>query len=148
MGRLTGIPHFLTEYAWEEEKEDGRALRRARKELSADHDPLEDGEDDPVKACQRIIAQRMQRQSAGRLLRRTVSSKDWEGNPLVALPPCKIIHVTLDLTPRELEIITSNGEALKDTCVSRKRYIVTILTNPQCRYGKSGHEAHHEGLLY
>lgn len=118
MGRLTGIPHFLTEYAWEEEKEDGRALRRARKEVPADHDPLEDNEHDPVKLCQVTIAQRMQRQSAGHLLRRTVSSKDWQGNPLVALPECKIIHVTLDLTPRELEIITSNGQALKEKCVS------------------------------
>ena len=33
MGRMTGILHFLTQYAWEEEKEDTRALRRARKEV-------------------------------------------------------------------------------------------------------------------
>lgn len=118
MGRLTGIAHFLSEYGLEEEKEDTRALRRARKESPGGSDPQDDNEDDPVRTCQLAIAQRMQRQTAKHLLRRTVNSKDWQGKPLVALPPCKIIHVTLDLTPRELEIITSNGEALKETCVS------------------------------
>ena len=118
MGRLTGISHFLTEYAWQEEKEDMRALRRARKESPDDHDPLEDNDEHPVKQCQLKIAERMKKQSAGHLLRRTVDSKDWKGNPLVTLPPCKIIHVTLDLTPRELEIITSNGQALKEKCAS------------------------------
>lgn len=118
MGRLTGIPHFLTEYAWEEEKEDSRVLRRARKELPDDYDPMEENEDDPVKACQVSVAQRMQKQCAGHLLRRAVTSKDWKGNSLVALPPCKIIHATLDLTPRELNIITSNGQALQEKFVS------------------------------
>ncbi|KAF9470636.1 hypothetical protein BDN70DRAFT_901952, partial [Pholiota conissans] len=115
MARLTGIPHFTTEYAWAEEKEDGCALRRARKDAPADYDPLDDNDEDPVRICQVSIAQRIQRQTRGHLLRRTVDSKDWRGNPLIPLPPCKIVHVTLDLTPRELEIITKNGQALKES---------------------------------
>ena len=34
MGRLTGVPHFFTEEAHQEEKNDTNNLRRARKELA------------------------------------------------------------------------------------------------------------------
>ncbi|KAF8153559.1 hypothetical protein BJ912DRAFT_868663 [Pholiota molesta] len=115
MGRLTGIPHFLSDDAWEEEKEDTRSLRRARegKEPSADND--EENDQDQVKLCQIAIAERMNRQSKGHVLRRTLNSLNWEGHPLVPLPPCETIHAYLDLTPRELKIITANGQSLKET---------------------------------
>lgn len=148
MGRMTGILHFLTQYAWEEEKEDTRALRRARKEAPDNYDPLEDSDDDPVKACQVAIAQRMQKQTAGHLLCRTVNSKDWQGNPLVSLPPCKIVHVTLDLTPRELEIITSSGQALKEKSVSHISYILIDLIISQRWHSQSGDETHYKEFLY
>lgn len=117
MGRLTGIPHFLDDEAWEEEKEDTRAVRRARegKDLPNPNVPLEEDNRDPVKACQIAIAQRMNRQSQGHVLRRTVKSLNWIGQALVPLPPCETIHAYLDLTPRELKIITANGQALKET---------------------------------
>ena len=148
MGRMTGILHFLTQYAWEEEKEDTRALRRARKEAPDNYNPLEDSDDDPVKACQVAIAQRMQKQTAGHLLCRTVNSKDWQGNPLVSLPPCKIVHVTLDLTPRELEIITSSGQALKEKSVSYISYILIDLIISQRWHSQSGDETHYKEFLY
>ena len=34
MGRLCGIPHFLSEEAYAEEKLDDKVLRRAKKELA------------------------------------------------------------------------------------------------------------------
>lgn len=114
MGRLTGIPHFLHEGAWEEEKEDMRSLRRARKELPDDYDPLEENEQDPIKLCQVVIAQRMQQQSQGHILRRTLDSLNWKGKPLVRLPKCKTAYAYLDLTPRELKIITASGQSLKE----------------------------------
>lgn len=119
MGRLTGIPFFLTSAAYEEEKEDTRTLRRARegKSLSADDDAVEENVQGRVKVLQVAIAQRMHRQSEGQILRRTAESLDWEGNTLVPLPPCETIHAYLDLTPRELKIITANGQSLKERSV-------------------------------
>ncbi|KAF9470036.1 hypothetical protein BDN70DRAFT_902436, partial [Pholiota conissans] len=115
MGRLTGIAHFLTLAAYEEEKEDIRTLRRARKEIPDDYDPLDENDQDPIKLCQVIIAQRMQRQTSGHVLRRTIDSKNWRGKALVPLPPCETIYCYLDLTPRELTIITANGQSLKES---------------------------------
>ncbi|KAF8951749.1 P-loop containing nucleoside triphosphate hydrolase protein, partial [Flammula alnicola] len=115
MGRLTGIPYFLTEAAFHDEKEDMRNLRRARKDLPDDYDPLEENDEDPIKLCQVVIAQRMQQQSQGHILRRTIDSKNWKGKALVPLPPCTTIYGYLDLTAREVTIITANGQSLKDS---------------------------------
>lgn len=119
MGRLTGIHHFLSEEAYEEEKEDLRSLRRARSELPKDYNPLEENDQDPIKLCQVIIAQRMQRQFEGHILRRTTESKNWMGEALVPLPPCDTVYANLDLTPRELRVITLNGQALKERYVAK-----------------------------
>ena len=115
MGRLVGVPYFFTADAHQEEKNDAASLRRAKKELPEDYNPLDgDGEDDPVKACQVLIAQRMQAQFQGRVIRRTIDSKDWEGNLLLNLPPYSAQHAILDLTPREMAIISAKAEAVKD----------------------------------
>lgn len=114
ISRLTGIPHFFTEVAWEEEKDDMRALRRARKALPADYNPLEENDQDPIKLCQVVIAQRMQLQSHGHVIRRTTESLNWQGKPLISLPECTTVHAYLDLTPRELKIITANGQSLQE----------------------------------
>ena len=58
MGRLTGVEHFFTEQAFQEEKGDNNDIRRARKEQT--HDDLIDDsdnngggdDDDPVKIIQ------------------------------------------------------------------------------------------------
>lgn len=114
MGRLTGIAHFLSAEAYEEEKDDNRSLRRARKELPDDYDPLKENDHDPIKLYQVTVARRMQRQFQGHILRRTIDSKNWLGKALVPLPPCNTIYANLNLTPRELRIITANGQALKE----------------------------------
>jgi TATA-binding protein-associated factor len=114
MGRLTGVPHFFTEDAHQEEKNDAANLRRAKKELSDDYDPINDDDDDPIKLCQVSIAQRMQAQFQGRIIRRTIDSKDWEGRLLLNLPPYKAIHVILNLTEREMAVISAKAEAVKD----------------------------------
>ena len=112
MGRLTGVPHFFTEEAHQEEKNDVANLRRARREKADDDD--EDDEDDPVKLCQYSIAQRMQAQFEGRVIRRTIDSKDWQGRVLLNLPPYKAIHAILDLTERETALIAKKAEEVKD----------------------------------
>lgn len=114
MGRLTGISHFFEPAAWEEEKDDMRALRRARKEIPVDYNPLEENDQDPIKLCQVVIAQRMQSQSQGHILRRTAESLNWKGKALIELPECVTVYGYLDLTPRELKIITANGQSLKE----------------------------------
>lgn len=116
MGRLTGVAHFFTEDAHQEEKNDAMDLRKARKEQMLDdydeNDNLNDGE--PVKLCQYSIAQRMQGQFEGRVIRRTIDSKDWRGESLLKLPPYKSIHAILDLTERETALIEAKAEKVKD----------------------------------
>jgi hypothetical protein len=117
MGRLTGVPHFFSEEAHQEEKNDTNNLRRARKELTQDDYDENDNDidnDDPVKLCQYSIGQRMQTQFEGRVIRRTINSKDWEGRFLLNIPPYKSIHAILDLTERETALIEAKAEEIKD----------------------------------
>lgn len=67
MGRLTGVAYFSSEDAHQEEKNDNMNLRRARKEqMQDDYDEDDDDKnDDPIKMCQYLIAQRMQVQFQG-----------------------------------------------------------------------------------
>jgi len=105
MGRLVHIPFFLTERSIDEEKHDMASIRRARSSLPLGYDPLNDDENDPIKMCYATIARRMQDQFQGRILRRTVVSIDWEGNPLIKLEPYKTIMVKMRLEKREMEIL-------------------------------------------
>ncbi|KAF9470773.1 hypothetical protein BDN70DRAFT_939435 [Pholiota conissans] len=114
MGRLTGLECFSNTAAYHEEKEDLRELRRARKEMQDLGDTADDNEQDFVKLCQIKIAQRMQHQSAGHIIRRTTASLNYKGEELVPLPPCETVYVYLDLTKRELKIITAIGQNLEE----------------------------------
>jgi hypothetical protein len=117
MGRLTGVGHFFSEDAHLEEKNDAMNLRKARKEqFQDDYDDHgnENDDDDPIKLCQYSIAQRMQGQFQGRIIRRTIDSKDWQGQSLLKLPPYKSIHAILDLTERETALIAAKAEEVKD----------------------------------
>ena len=122
MGRLTGVPHFFSEEAHREEKGDAMNLRKARKEQVVDDDSdnengNERDDDDPMKLCQYSIAQRMQGQFQGRVIRRTVESKDWQGQSLLKIPPYKSVHAILDLTERETALIAAKAEEVKDSLV-------------------------------
>lgn len=81
MGRLAGIKHFLSQDAWAEEKADSADLRRAKK------DAADEQVNDSLKRLQVEISLRHQSRFEGRLVRRTVDSKDWEGKVLIDLPP-------------------------------------------------------------
>jgi hypothetical protein len=114
MGRLTGMSHFFTEEAHQEEKNDISNLRKAKKEQPEDDYDKEAEDDDPIKSCQNSIAQRMQARFEGRVIRRTIDSKDWKGNSLLNLPPYKAIHAILNLTERETAVIAKKAEEVKD----------------------------------
>ena len=106
MGRLVGIPHFFTTKAIDEERDDQAELRRSKALWDEDHDPLdvEQNEDDPVRFTKLAIARRMQGQFEQRILRRTVDSKNSEGEALISLPKCHEHIVVLQLQEFELEI--------------------------------------------
>lgn len=110
MGRLVGIPHFFTEEALAEEKADAATIRRAK----ADDDVDGVVELDPSVVA---IAQRMQRQFQGRIIRRTKDSLDWKGEKLIPLPPYKEHLLILKLTPRETEIVSELADKVKERCV-------------------------------
>jgi len=115
MGRLIHIPFFLTERSVEEEKQDMASIRRTRSNLPPDYDPLNDDDDDPIRVCYTNIARRMQGQFDGRILRRTVRSVDWEGKPLLKLPPCETIMVKLQLEDREMKIMDHLAAKVRKT---------------------------------
>jgi hypothetical protein len=114
VGRLTGVAHFFSEAAHQEEKNDVSNVRRAKKEVDDNSQMLDDDEDDPIKLCQVSIAQRMQTQFQGRVIRRTIDSKDWKGRLLLNLPPYHAIHAILNLTEREMDIISEKAKKVKD----------------------------------
>jgi hypothetical protein len=104
LGRVLGVTHFLTEDSFVEEKEDLAAVRKARKM-----------NDDGISIRQTQIETviRMQSQFTGHILRRTAASLDWQGNPLLTLPPHKDIIGILSLTQREIDIIDERAEIAK-----------------------------------
>ncbi|KIL57929.1 hypothetical protein M378DRAFT_181480 [Amanita muscaria Koide BX008] len=78
LGRLLGIPHFRSETAVKEEKDDNAAFRHARK---LDDDGLES------RQAQVEAVRRMQAQFSGHILHRTVDSRNWKGQTLLDLLP-------------------------------------------------------------
>ena len=56
----------------------------------------------------------MQAQFEGRVIRRTIDSKDWQRWQLLSLPPYRAIHAILDLTERETAVISAKAEEVKD----------------------------------
>lgn len=104
IGRLIGVPHFLTETACDEEKEDSALFRRAKK-MDDDGRSLLSAQVDSVR--------RMQKQFLGSILRRTTDSINWCGQTLLNLPPHEDIVGILNLTKRETDIINERAEAAK-----------------------------------
>lgn len=109
MGRLLGIAHFLSEQAYSEEKDDTSLIRQTKRIISEESDG-----NNALKECQVTIAQRMQEHFAGRILRRTGNSLDWNGNALITLLPYEDIPVIVKPTPREMEIITALADNVKE----------------------------------
>lgn len=111
MGRLVGIPHFLSMDALDEERADTTAIRKA-KDFEADG---EEGEES--QQVQTEIALRMQKMFEGRIICRTASSKDWKGEDLIKLPGHEEVLLVVKPTDREMEIITEHADNTKASCV-------------------------------
>ncbi|EAU80360.1 hypothetical protein CC1G_12776 [Coprinopsis cinerea okayama7 len=124
MGRMVGIPHFFQREAYEEERADANALRRAKLERTEDFDE-EDG-DDPVRSLQIVISARLQAKFQGLLIKRAPDSLDFEGKPLIALPPLRVIHGLVKLTERERELIEEVTEhGLESASIANSRNITS-----------------------
>jgi hypothetical protein len=95
-----------------EEKEDAAALRKAKKRD-------DDGISEKIAKIETV--RRMQSQFVGHILRRTPASLDWQGNPLLTLPPHKDVIGILDLTQREIDIINERAE------IAKARYVIRFL---------------------
>jgi len=116
MGRLLGLPYFLSEEALAEQKADAATIRRTRVDLD------DSTEGNLAKDLQMVIAQRMQVRFDGHILRRTVESLDWKKEPLVSLPPYEDIMIVVKPTAREMEIISELADGVKE------RYVVLDFT--------------------
>jgi len=101
---MVGIRHFFDELSYKEEREDAKRLYQAKKSNSQGHNVLAENI--------RVIWQHQQHLS-GHFLRRTTSSVDYNGIPLLDLPPYQEIVGLLKLTEREMAIITEHAEAAK-----------------------------------
>jgi len=104
MARLVGIPHFSTEKAHLEEKNDATNTRRLKK--------LDD-DGESLLAEQLKAVKRLQAHLVGHFLRRTTESRNWENKVLLPLPPYVEILGVLTLTERETTIVQSCAEAAK-----------------------------------
>jgi TATA-binding protein-associated factor len=118
MGRLTGIPYFLTEASHTEEKDDETAIRKAKK--------LDD-DGETALAEQLAAVKRRQTQMEGRFLRRSTDSLDYNGSVLVPLPPYKEILGVVKLTERETDIIQERAAAAKAQSVPHFVVLYPIL---------------------
>jgi hypothetical protein len=105
MARLVGVPHFFTELAITEEKDDAAAIRRAK--------TMED-DGQSLRVAQIEAVRRMQKQFKRSVLRRTTDSRNWEGQTLLDLHPHQDIIGVLELTKREKDIIAERAEAAKE----------------------------------
>lgn len=119
MGRLVGLPYFFSQEAFGQERTDSSDIRRARSSASAAD--VSSG-DEEVQACQRLIAQRIQQQLDGHMLRRTTGSLNWKQEILINLPPYKEIAVVVKPTEREMTIISELADRVKE------RYILISVT--------------------
>jgi len=115
MGRLIGVPYFFSAEAFDDDKADTAALRKAKKEASEEMD-----EDDIVANSPRVrrvqieSSLRMQAHFEGRIIRRTTESVDWQGNRLLNLPPITRIKAVVKLTDREMVIINDLAAHAKE----------------------------------
>ncbi len=115
MGRLVGIPCFLSDKAYQEEKNDQAQIRKAKKAILEEDDPADESpEKENLRRLQLAIAMRMAEQFRDYIIRRTVDSKDWEGKSLLNLPPFKTVLGVVEITKREMSIILQLAEAAKE----------------------------------
>jgi hypothetical protein len=104
LGRLIGIPYFLTEASFTDEKNDMNRFRRAR---NLDDDGI------ALRLAQVEAVRRVRQYFDGHMIRRTTESTDWEAKKLIDLPPHKEIIGVLALTERETNIIQDRAEAAR-----------------------------------
>lgn len=108
MGRLVGMPYFSSQEAFTQQQRDGADIRRAQRTKSKDSE-LTEGMDG-VQLLQVRISHRLQSQFEGRVIRRTPTSNNPVGRPLIDLPPLSIVYGALRLTSRELALIENVTE--------------------------------------
>lgn len=111
MGRLVGVPHFSTPAAKDEDRDDLRTFRKARREqqeqeqLSTSLDPMDDKE----RRAKVEVAKRMQKRFTVFhdqmvlvfIVRRTLNSLNWRGDTLLSLPGYDLYNLLLNLNQRE-----------------------------------------------
>lgn len=117
MARLLGIPYFQTDASVEETRQDNSDLRKAKKM------------DDNGLSAHRVqikAVRRIQQQFQGHVLRRTTNSRNWQGNPLLNIPPHKDIIGILTLTDRETEILAQRAEDAKAKSVLNTLFVFIL----------------------
>ncbi|KAG5649443.1 hypothetical protein H0H81_003855 [Sphagnurus paluster] len=113
MGRLIGIPHFLSEDALHEERADTTAIRKAK------GFEVDDGEGEELRQVQSEMALHMQKKFQGRIISRKSSSKDWKGEALITLPGYDDVLLVVNPTAREMEIIPNTLTIQRNRAYSR-----------------------------
>ncbi|KAH6899432.1 P-loop containing nucleoside triphosphate hydrolase protein [Coprinopsis sp. MPI-PUGE-AT-0042] len=117
MGRMVGIPHFLSAAAVADEKSDAKELRKAKLE---DGGVDEDDEESALSTLRVAISRRMQEQFGDFIIQRTANSPGPNG-PLIALPECIVIDCNMDLTERELDDLDHCTGSLADAALANGR---------------------------
>ncbi|TFK31185.1 P-loop containing nucleoside triphosphate hydrolase protein, partial [Crucibulum laeve] len=103
IGRIIGIPFFSTQGYLDEQHSDDAALRRVRR----------DTDSNALTKEQTRIVMRMQHIYKNHMLRRTNTSKTWDGKSLIQLPKLVTMDSGIDLGEDEMTIITTHAEKAK-----------------------------------
>lgn len=114
MGRLVGIRYFMTAESLQTDNFEQAEVKRLRKNLAPDHDPLSDDVDPARQYCSKV-AKSKQKYFKDHILRRTVDSVDNKNNRLIDIPPYKTIVVPLKLQERETAILDQLHLQSKDS---------------------------------
>ncbi|PPQ93015.1 hypothetical protein CVT25_006099 [Psilocybe cyanescens] len=122
MGRIVGIPYFLSQEATENEKSDLKELRQLKRCMD---DETKEMESEAMMDFTKRTGQKMQMLFKDRILRRTTSSKDWRNQPLIDLPPYIDTPVILKVTEREMDIIREKADKMKK-CVSSANGVLLV----------------------
>jgi hypothetical protein len=95
LGRILGIPAFITRDAVELEKEGLRDILNNKKRK----------DQDGIQLAQNKLVNQLRRLFDGQVLRRMATSVNWKGEELLPLPPYEHITGIVKLRKKEMKLI-------------------------------------------
>jgi hypothetical protein len=132
LGRIIGNSYFLSEDADESDREDRREIARLKKSFSLEQTSrkagsgrgAQDGVAQPtddvtqaINAIQNRAVKHFQSRFDGYMIRRTISSKNFNGDAIIPLDPYIHVNAVVQLREWERQVINDIGDRASDGSV-------------------------------